>query len=113
MLLFIDADQNPKTGWLGYDFILNRTNIRLQTTTLQRNVAGTYQWNQPNDIPCRLIGNQLELAIPRAALGITKRPATLDFKWADNIEQTGDPADFTQNGDTAPNARFNYRAVIK
>ena len=24
MLLFIDADQNPKTGWLGYDFVINR-----------------------------------------------------------------------------------------
>ena len=24
MLLFIDADQNPKTGWLGYDFVVNR-----------------------------------------------------------------------------------------
>src|SRR5262249_2101976 len=25
MLLFIDADKDPKTGWLGYDFVVNRT----------------------------------------------------------------------------------------
>ena len=24
MLLFIDADHNPRTGWLGYDFVVNR-----------------------------------------------------------------------------------------
>ena len=28
MLLFIDVDGNPATGWLGYDFVVNRTNVR-------------------------------------------------------------------------------------
>ena len=28
MLLLIDADSNPKTGWLGYDFILNRQPVQ-------------------------------------------------------------------------------------
>jgi len=50
--------------------------------------------------------------VPRAALGLAKLPATLDFKWADNIQQTGEAADFTLNGDAAPNDRFNYRATF-
>jgi len=59
------------------------------------------------------VGNELELAIPRAALGITSPSFTLDFKWADNIQQSGDWSDFTLNGDAAPNDRFNFRAIFK
>ena len=61
----------------------------------------------------RVAGNELELAIPRTALGLTKFPATLDFKWADNSHQTGEWSDFTLNGDAAPNDRFNYRAKLQ
>ena len=112
MLLFIDTDHNPKTGWLGYDVVVNRSNVRPQTTTLEHSVPGKYEWKQPLDVTYRMSGNQLELAIPRAALGLTTLPATLDFKWADNIQQTGKASDFTLNGDAAPNDRFNYRARI-
>jgi len=111
MLLFIDADHDARTGWLGYDFIVNRVNVHAQTTTLERNTGG-YRWGSPLDVPCRAAGNELELAVPRSALGLTKLPATLDFKWADNIQQTGEAADFTLNGDAAPNDRFNYRAIF-
>ncbi|MDB5321050.1 MAG: hypothetical protein JWN40_2681 [Phycisphaerales bacterium] len=105
MLLYIDADNNPKTGWLGYDLLIDHGKAR-------RNVAGKYEWTDAADIASRVAGNEMELAIPRAALGITHLPATLDFKWADNIQQTGQAADFTLNGDAAPNDRFNYRAVL-
>ena len=37
----------------------------------------------------------------------------LEFKWADNIQQTGEWSDFTLNGDSAPNDRFNYRAELE
>ena len=53
------------------------------------------------------------LAIPGAALGLSVLPATRIFKWADNIQQTGDWSDFTLNGDAAPNDRFNYRAKLE
>jgi len=111
MLLFLNADLNSRTGWLGYDFIVNRTSVRAQTTTLERN-AGGYRWGNPVEVPCRLAGSELELAIPRAALGVSTRLDTLDFKWADNAQQTGEASDFTLNGDAAPNDRFNYRATF-
>jgi hypothetical protein len=113
MLLYIDADHDPKTGWLGYDVVINRTNVRPQITTLEHAATGRYIWNTPTDIDYRIAANQLELAIPRASLGFTRLPVTLDFKWADNIRQTGEASDFTLNGDVAPNDRFNYRAVLK
>ncbi len=110
MLLYIDADHDPKTGWLGYDCVVNRSNVRPGMTTLERNEGGKYQWSAPVDIAMRVAGNELELAIPRALLGITDVDFTLDFKWADNVMQTGEWSDFTLNGDSAPNDRFNYRA---
>ena len=112
MLLFIDADQNPTNGWLGYDFVVNRTGVGSSCTTLEKQQGKGYQWGASLTIQSRTAGNELELAIPRAALGLTHLPATLDFKWADNIPQTGEWSDFTLYGDAAPNDRFNYRARL-
>ena len=112
MLLFIDADANPKTGWLGYDLVANRRFAGPDITVVEQNIAGRFEWGSPVQVPVRAAGNELELAIPRALLGIASPPATIDFKWADNIRQTGDWSDFTVNGDVAPNDRFNYRAIF-
>jgi hypothetical protein len=57
-------------------------------------------------------GSELEVAIPRTVLGVTAETRWIDFKWADNIQQTGEWSDFTLNGDAAPNDRFNYRALL-
>ncbi|MCX6903300.1 MAG: hypothetical protein NTW03_07450, partial [Verrucomicrobia bacterium] len=113
MLLFINADGNPTNGWLGYDFVVNRTGLTPQRTTLEQQQGEGYHWGAPVEIEYRAVGHELELAIPRAALGLTSRPATLDFKWADNIPQTGEASDFTLYGDAAPNDRFNYRARLE
>jgi len=112
MLLFIDADHNPKTGWLGYDFVVNRSGVEKNATTLERNIGGKYEWGSPVEVAYRAAGNELELAIPRAALGAGTDAVTIDFKWADGIQQTGDWSDFTLNGDAAPNDRYNFRAMF-
>ncbi len=112
MLLFIDADQDSNTGWLGYDFVINRT-VGQSTTSLEQNVGGEYMWGSPITIPYRAAGNELELSVPRSAFGSHALPSSIDFKWADNVRQTGDWSDFTINGDAAPNDRFNYRAKFR
>jgi hypothetical protein len=113
MLLFIDADGDPKTGWLGYDFVANRKVRDASTTTLERNIGGKYEWGTPVEIPYKTADDAIELSIPRAALGLAALPATMDFKWADNIWQTGEWSDFTLNGDAAPNDRYNFRARLR
>jgi len=113
MLLFIDTDQNPKTGWLGYDVVVNRKVVDPSKTTLERNIGGKYEWGSPIEIPLKVAGNELELTIPREALGGSKWSAALDFKWVDNAQQTGEWSDFTINGDAAPNDRYNYRALFQ
>lgn len=108
MLLFINSDANLKTGWLGYDFVVNQSGIGSKQTTLSANVGGGYSWTPVKKVAYRVAGDEIEIAIPRAALGIKSLSATLMIKWADNIEQNGDVSDFTLNGACAPDDRFNY-----
>ena len=108
MLLFLDADSNPKTGWLGYDVLINRAGAG----SLERHDGPGFGWSARGTADWRVKGNELELAIPWTALGLKSAPATVDFKWADNCIAVGDWSDFTLNGDAAPNDRFNFRAQL-
>ncbi len=111
MLLYLNTDANHQIGWLGYDFVINRR-VGGQTTSLEKNVGGKYQWQRVGSVQYVARGREMEIAIPRAALGITHLPTTLDFKWADHCFRRGDWTDFTLNGDAAPDDRFNYRAKL-
>ncbi len=108
MLLWLDVDADSRTGWLGYDFVINHA----APGSLERNVGNTFNWAAASPVQWRLAGNEMELAIPWSALGLKSPPTTLDFKWADNCMRVGDWTDFTLNGDAAPNDRFNYRAGL-
>jgi hypothetical protein len=50
----------------------------------------------------------MQIAIPRNAIGLDAGPVSIDFKWADNVPESGNIQDFTDHGDTAPNGRFSY-----
>lgn len=112
MLLFLNTDGNATNGWLGYDFVVNRVGLTERRTRLERHAGEGYRWSTPVEVAWRRGERELELAIPRAVLGLNTLPATIDFKWADNLQQTGEWSDFTLHGDAAPNDRFNYRAVL-
>jgi hypothetical protein len=110
MLLLINSDGDAHTGWEGYDFILNRTRRDASTCVLERNVGG-WKWEPVADVPFKVVGREMHLAVPRAALGLEphKGPLHLEFKWADNVPASGNILDFIDQGDVAPNGRFNYR----
>jgi hypothetical protein len=112
MLLFLDVDANAATGWLGYDIVINRSRTAGNEASVERNVGGRYQWQRVGSAEFRVAGNELELSCPWGLLGLKTAPPAVDFKWADNLQQTGDWSDFTLNGDAAPNDRFNYRALL-
>lgn len=113
MILFVDSDADARTGWLGYDFVINRTRTTDHTASVERNVGGRYEWQSVGTADLRVGRQELELSVPWKQLGLRGAPATLDFKWADNLQQTGDWSDFTLNGDAAPNDRFNYRVTTR
>lgn len=113
MWLLIDSDQNAKTGWAGYDFILNRTVDANGQTWLEKN-TGDWNWKKVARVTVHIKGDEMQLAIPRAALGMSSgaQATRFDFKWADNLEHPGDVMDFYLDGDIAPLGRFNYRYAV-
>jgi hypothetical protein len=112
MELLIDADRDPRTGWEGFDFILNRIVEVDGTTWLERNVGG-WKWEKVGKVRTRVSGTELQLAIPRFALGIPEGSGGLaiDFKWTDNVQHPGDILDFYVSGDVAPEGRFKFRYI--
>ncbi len=69
-----------------------------------------WDWKHAADIRYRKDKARLELMIPKAALGLTgDGTMAFDFHWADNIQKENDIVEFSVNGDSAPNRRFNYR----
>ena len=115
MLLFIDADQNPKTGWLGYDLVANRQVPRLvRTTVVERNIGGRYDWGSPVELPFRVAGQRAGARDPPRGRSASPRcrPRSTS-NGPTTLQQTGDWSDFTLNGDAAPNDRYNFRAKFQ
>lgn len=107
MLLLIDADQDPNTGWYGYDFLVNKEVKSDRVTTLKR-YNGT-DWETVSDISYRYKGTVLEMAVPRKLLKAEGNAINFDFHWSDNAAALKDPISLCTDGDSAPNRRFNYR----
>lgn len=107
MRLLLDTDASPATGWHGYDFRVSATGLECWTGE---------DWQPASEgrsefaVKSRSEANELELAVPRAALGLSPGKAMrFDFKWMDNIPASATPQDWIDTGDTAPNGRLNYR----
>jgi hypothetical protein len=108
MMLLLDADQNPETGWEGFDFVVNRLAPGDQTARLEK-AEPNASWREVAEISYRVSGHEIHLAIPRALLGLETGPVKLDFKWADNVRDPLDIMDFYLSGDVAPEGRLVYR----
>jgi hypothetical protein len=116
MLLLIDADHNPDTGWYGYDYVINKRVVSDRATTIMKydpKAAGG-PWVEVGQLSYRYAGKEMEIAVSRKLLGLASGNAfTFDFKWADNPTDLIDPISLCTSGDSAPNRRFNYRCVWK
>lgn len=109
MLLFIDADRDKRTGWEGYDFVVNRhPDTGTGITSLERS-SEKWAWEAVGEILLQTEGDRLAVRIPRRMLGIGKKDAVdIEFKWSDNMQDAGNVIDFYENGDCAPGGRFNF-----
>lgn len=108
MVLLLDTDRSHTTGHLGYDFRINHTRSSPHEALIERWTGS--DWETAGSAVLQVGTKELHLAVGRHLLGLTAdRPLQLDFKWTDNIPPTADGFDFLDHGDTAPNARFNYR----
>ena len=109
MNLYVDLDNNPATGWEGYDLALNRARDGhyVSVESLADGWAGTHVGQALYTVE----GNRMTIRLAKATVGLSGRVATLCFKWADNSTLTGNVMEFMDLGDTAPNDRFSYLYV--
>jgi len=103
MVLYLDTDNDPQTGWGGFNYAVNRTapgSIERYSDAATWEVAGTAPIDFENDT--------LHLSVPKALF--TAAPGEgFRFKWADNSTPGGEIIEFMDQGDAAPNARFAWR----
>jgi len=109
MVLFLNTDRNPATGWEGYNLAINRR-LQDERTSVVEHTANGWNWQPRGTAQFFVQGNELMVAVPREALGLQEGdPIDIEFKWADNFQTEDDIDAFTLNGDSAPLGRFNYR----
>ncbi len=108
MLLFLNTDQDKRTGWEGYNYVINMGVLDAARTTVKVNTGG-WAWREVGTARYRAAGNQMMLAVPRHVIGLAQGSLAFDFHWVDNIRGLGKIEDFFLNGDGAPPRRFDYR----
>lgn len=108
MRLLIDTDRNKKSGWEGYDFILNRLRPSKKKSVLEKCNSDEWNWTKAGLVTYKLSGNRMEIKIPLILLGLTPETIDIEFKWSDNMQEEGNIMDFLVHGDVAPLGRFNY-----
>ena len=108
MMLFIDIDRNKATGWNGYDFIINRISPNSKKVIIEKNLGGRWDWETIGESKYSVNNNKLEIEIAKQLLNIAGNEIDMEFKWNDNMQETGNIMDFYVNGDTAPGGRFNF-----
>jgi len=106
MILFIDVDQSDKTGWSGYDLLLNQQ-VNGHATSVSR--WNGKSWSKAGVASLRYTNNELEISLPKSAVQQTGKTLRIDFHWADNIQQLNNITEFFLHGDNAPDRRFQYR----
>lgn len=103
MMLFIDADNNPRSGWHGYDVRVIDGNIEVWSGD---------QWCRSGTAKIVVNEKSLNLELPRSYIKSAGSDLIFDFKWVDNANPNA-IEDWFVHGDTAPNRRFNYRYLTK
>lgn len=107
MQLYLDIDSSTKTGWYGYDFLINREVKDAFTTTIAKYQDG--QWVTVGEASYQVQGNQMMIALPLATLGATDyRELNVQFKWADSLVPYESMENMYEYGDVAPLGRLNY-----
>ena len=102
----------PQTqgDWESFQYIVNRGTPADATHTLLEASTGGWNWEAKGEVTYSVSGNTLQLAVPRALLGLAHiDDFVLNFKWSDNMQVDGDILDFYVNGDVAPEGRYKYQ----
>lgn len=114
MYLFIDVDNNNKTGWNGYDILINKDVKSKGITSVHIFNSKSNIWVEVATTNFAVTGKEMELLLPKSIVNlVSKDDFVIDFKWVDNPKDIDDAVSLSLSGDTAPNRNFNYRYIFK
>ena len=111
MQLYVDVDSSAKTGWYGYDYIINYQAKDHFTTTVAKCTSnlGLFKFEVVGEVSYQVKGNQMMITVPMELLGIEGyKEICMQFKWADSTTTYDEMEDFYIDGDCAPLGRMNY-----
>ncbi len=111
MQIYVNSDADGKTGWYGYDYIVNYQAKDTFTTTVAKYTGADnkYAFEPVGEIAYRVKGNEMMLAVPQELLGIKGYlEIDIEFKIADSKTVYDEMEDFYCDGDAAPLGRLNY-----
>jgi hypothetical protein len=108
--LLVDVDDDPKTGWNGYDLLVRR-DAKSGEHTLLRYAGGNgeWKWDGVQSVKSASDGTDLVLHLPRSLF--PAGPLKFGFKWADAQPDEPSMESFYTDGDVAPNTRLRFRFV--
>lgn len=104
MNLYIDSDRNFQTGWCGYDYRINASREE-GYCTVEKTTKDFSGYSQIGYAKYKMEDNKLMIWVPATLIPLGK---AFEFKWADNSVSAGDPMQFMDQGDAAPDDRFNF-----
>ena len=84
MRLFINTDRKYKTGWEGYDFVLNRVNPTENKAVLEKWTGKTvdaWKFEQVAEVDYTYSGNEMMITVPKSLLKIGEK-LDIEFKWS-------------------------------
>jgi len=105
MMLLLNTDGDPDTGWNGYNYAVNRKSAGNGCAIVEKWTGST--WCDHTVVQYLCEGTRMMLTLPREFVGLVSDPVTFSFKWVDNIP-LDDIIAFYRDGDTAPMGRFAY-----
>ncbi len=108
MWLMLDVKDSDKPNWQGFQYLVNREHSTASETSIE-SCTGQWNWQPAGIVNYRVEANQIQMSIPKSALGIQNPSYVIEFKWLDNTQSPGDITDMYINGDTAPSGRLRYR----
>ncbi len=107
MRLLLDTDTSGVTpNWEGFEFVINRVSPDGNKAVLEKSLGGS-EFEEVCKVDFSVSSDVLQLAVPRASLGLDGNELKFNFKWSDNM-QGEDITDFYVNGDVAPGGRFTF-----
>lgn len=116
MRLFLDTDfTDAGSNWEGFEYVINRVNPTEDKCILEKAAVSDgseaykgWVWETIGEVDYTVRDNILQIAVPRAMLGMADSAPVFHFKWSDDMQTDGDIMDFYQYGEAAPGSRFTF-----